>query len=670
MKKIFCFALGYAMTLASSAADRWTILPDSFVINMNIEADRLPHADHVEMSGKKMAVVLYWSLDSNATFGLNRALVFPMLRTIPNNTHASLMINNDLDVASMIRVNGKVAPLKTRSVEINGMMNVCGEYTGTDGHGKIALELSRCISPTMDNAAMVESYTVRNTGPRPFNLLVPAVSQSYTTDPDKGVNGAYTVKADVCGEGSYNLNPGDSIDFSLVLQAYPATGGHAVMLSAQDELDKRKAFIDELDGKLVLNTPDKTIDTEFRYAKIRGAESIYETKGGLMHGPGGESYYAALWCNDQAEYINPFFPFLGYDTGNKSALNCFRHYARFMNDEYSPIPSSIIAEGDDTWNSAGDRGDAAMLAYGASRYALARGDKAEAEELWPLVEWCLEYCRRKLNDNGVVLSDHDELEGRFPAGDANLCTASLYYDALISASYLGKELGKPSRQLTSYTRQAEKLRKSIENYFGSNIQGYSTYRYYDGNDVLRSWICIPLVMGINDRADQTVRALFSPEMYTADGVLTCQGHPVFWDRATLYTLRGALYAGYPDEVIPRLSDFSRRRLLGDHVPYPVEAWPEGSQRHLSAESGLFCRIITEGLFGIRPTGFRTFKLKPELPAGWDFAELNHINAFGSDFDITVRRLSANKIKANIVNHSDGHDRSFTIRQGDTINVKL
>ena len=137
----------------------------------------------------------------------------------------------------------------------------------------------------------------------------------------------------------------------------------------------------------------------------------------------------------------------------------------------------------------------------------------------------------------------------------NLCTASLYYDALISASYLGKELGKPSRQLTSYTRQAEKLRKSIENYFGSNIQGYSTYRYYDGNDVLRSWICIPLVMGINDRADQTVKALFSPEMYTADGVLTCQGNPVFWDRATLYTLRGALYAGYPDEVIPRLFDF-------------------------------------------------------------------------------------------------------------------
>ena len=56
---------------------------------------------------------------------------------------------------------------------------------------------------------------------------------------------------------------------------------------------------------------------------------------------------------------------------------------------YEPLPSSIIAEGDDIWNGAGDRGDAAMIAYGAARYrALARGSRAEAEELWPLIEWC------------------------------------------------------------------------------------------------------------------------------------------------------------------------------------------------------------------------------------------------------------------------------------------
>lgn len=45
---------------------------------------------------------------------------------------------------------------------------------------------------------------------------------------------------------------------------------------------------------------------------------------------------------------------------------------------------------------------ASMIAYGAARYALVRGDRAKAETLWPLIEWCLEYCRRKLN---VVITD-------------------------------------------------------------------------------------------------------------------------------------------------------------------------------------------------------------------------------------------------------------------------
>ena len=178
-----------------------------------------------------------------------------------------------------------------------------------------------------------------------------------------------------------------------------------------------------------------------------------------MHGPGGESYYAAIWANDQAEYINPFFPFLGYKTGNLSAYNSFIHFARFMNDEYKPIPSSIIAEGIDIWHGAGDRGDGAMIAYGVARYALARGDKKEAMELWPLLQWCLEYCRRNLNEEGVVASDSDELENRFPSGDANLTTSCLYYDALLSASYLGKELGKPAAELQSYRKQAESCDK-------------------------------------------------------------------------------------------------------------------------------------------------------------------------------------------------------------------
>ena len=45
----------------------------------------------------------------------------------------------------------------------------------------------------------------------------------------------------------------------------------------------------------------------------------------------------------------------------------------------------------------------------------------------------------------------------------------------------------------------------------------------------------------------------------------------------------------------------------------VEAYTEGNQRHLSAESAFYCRLCTEGLFGLRPTGFRSFTYTPRLP---------------------------------------------------------
>jgi len=358
------------------------------------------------------------------------------------------------------------------------------------------------------------------------------------------------------------------------------------------------------------------------------------------------SYYAAIWANDQAEYINPFFPYLGYDYGIESALNAYRHFARFMNPDYKPIPSSIIAEGTDIWNGAGDRGDAAMIAYGAARFALSQGNKKMAEELWPLIEWCLEFNNRKLNSQGVVSSDSDELEGRFPSGDANLCTSSLYYDALVSADYLGKSLGTDKKQLSVYRKQAAKLKTNIEKHFGANVMGFDTYRYYEGNDKLRAWICIPLTVNIFDRKQATIDALFSPELWTEDGLASQSGDKTFWDRSTLYALRGVFAAGDTKRGLEYLKYYSNRRLLGEHVPYPVEAYPEGNQRHLSAESGLYCRIFTEGLFGIRPVSFNSFTLTPQLPDGWNQMSLKNVHGFGKQFDIEVKREAA-KIKLTV-----------------------
>ena len=118
-----------------------------------------------------------------------------------------------------------------------------------------------------------------------------------------------------------------------------------------------------------------------------------------------------------------------------------------------------------------DRGDAAMIAFGASQYALANGNKKDAEEIWPLIEWSLDYCERQKNEAGVIKSDSDEMEGRISTGGANLATSSLYYGALNQTVMLAKALDKPKTLIRDYEKRAKKLRTAIENYFGAEIEG-------------------------------------------------------------------------------------------------------------------------------------------------------------------------------------------------------
>lgn len=654
-------ALVAAMACAAMAycADYWEIQPDARTIVWNVDRG-VTHSDHLEMAGKKVAAVLRYGVDADGGFQIEKSLVWPCLRTVPNDTHASLMRRNAIDPVAMININGRRAVEQVRRIAFDGVLSVESGLSG-------GVAVRREYFTSTELPALVEIHTFTNTGDNEAVVELPEISYSVLTDASAGTEGAYRVRCDATGGGTHRLAPGSSCRLCCVTQAH-MEGDSACRPDADAELSARRALVGELGKNLVLDTPDTVLNTMFHFSKIRACESIYETKCGPMHGPGGESYYAAVWANDQAEYANPFFPFVGYGYGSRSAENSFRLFADYMNDSWHPIPSSIIAEGTSYWNGAGDRGDAAMIAYGASRYALASGDKAKARELWPLITWCLDYCDRRIGEGGVVYSDCDELEHRFPAGEANLCTSSLYYDALLSASYLAGECGEGGKA-KGFRARAAAMRGAIESYFGANVEGFDTYAYYKGNDRLRAWICIPLTMGIYDRAPQTTAALFSPSLWSGNGLLTQSGESIYWDRATLYALRGILAAGRQDEALPYLQAYSAVRLLGEHVPYAIEAWPEGNQRHLSAESALYARIFTEGLFGIRPVGLSSFTFTPQLPAEWSNMALRHIRLFGSDFDVEVTRDGADRLTARIMR--DG--RQLAVRKmkaGDTATIKI
>ncbi len=616
---------------------RWNLEPDGS-ISWTVKKGEA-HSDNIEMSGRFISVIATYGVDENGKLVSSKQLIFPMLRTIPNNTRGNFIYTFGSEALPVIKINNRIVNEQIVRFSIRGILVTSGIINNN-------IHVTHELFPSTDKPVVIEKYTLENKSGKDISVEVEDFEKLTRSIKERSVYDVYEISAKSTGAGYYTLKPDEKLTFA-VIYAGRKISEEPLKLDVDKELAQRKTFVDQMFSNLQFVSPDSVLNRMFDFAKIRAMESIYQTKGGLVHSPGGANYYAAIWANDQAEYANPFFAYTGYPTAIEAGKVSWRWFAKYINPEYKPIPSSIIAEGEGFWNGAGDRGDMAMIAYGASRFALALGDRKTAEELWPLIEWCIEYCKRKITPDGVVGSDSDELEGRFPAGKANLCTSSLFYDALISASYLGRDLGKSFSLINSYKSMTKTLKINIEKYFGAEMDGFHTYRYYDGNDVLRSWICIPLTMGIFDRSKGTTNALFSQKLWTDQGLLTQAGTTTFWDRSTLYGLRGVIAAGAVDRALNYLTSYSTRRLLGEHVPYAVEAWPEGNQRHLSAESALYCRVITEGIFGFCPTGLNSFTITPQLPGSWNEMALKNIIAFnGKKIDISVLR-SGNKIKVTV-----------------------
>ena len=614
----------------SQAQARWKVAPDGGITWDVRQGDA--HQDRIEMSGRKVSVIVAYGVRQDGSLILTRRLAFPSLRTIPNDKSGTLAYVFGEDANPRILIDGKPAGNeRVTRFRHRGLLNIDSVFRD---RGEVML--TRTIFPSTENPLVLEKYTFTNHARKEIKVEMEGAQKTVRTDPARGVTGEYIVSAELLQAGKKNIPPEGSVAFAVAFRAREFESENPPISFDAEEAARRQR-VDGFLSALMLETPDPVLNTAFAFAKIRAAESIYATKAGLMHGSGGGGY-ATIWANDQIEYATPFFPFLGDRAGNEAAINALRLFARYTNAEYKPLPNAIVAEGIDGWYGPGDRGDMAMIAYGAARFALAYGDRRTGEELWKLITWCLEYCRRRVNAQGVVASESDELEGRFPAGTANLCTSALYDDALNSTVLLGHELGRAEPVLRGYQEQANKMRSAIEAYFGARVDGFDTYRYYDGNTVLRSWIGIPLAMGIYDRKEGTINALFSPTLWTEDGLLSQAGDKTFFDRSTLYAFRGALAAGETQRVMDFLTRYSKRRLLVDHVPYPIEWGPGGNQPHLAAESALYCRVYTEGLFGIRPTGLTSFSITPTLPKTWDSVKLKQMHGFGVVLDLGLIRV--------------------------------
>ncbi len=613
-------------------------------IAWDIKQEDWGHFDDFEFSGRNVDCIVFYTCDFDGTLVLNRFNAFPSLRVVPNNTHGTACnMYEDKEKLIKITANGSEFSEYLKRVEINGIVSIISE-------AECGLKIRRTFIPGETEMMMCEVVEITNISDAAVDV---AVSNAGVYRYNRGTNAVY-IHEIVHTAKDAALKPEESMEFCIYYHTrrnelvYQPDGKTKIELDVSKldwkrELKARQDRLNEFAESAKLETGNELLDTMYRFCKTRAGESIFATKGGVFHSPGGISYYAATWCNDQAEYAGPWLAFTNDAVGVEASVNAYKHYMPFMTDEYIAIPSSIIAQGEDRWGGGDfDRGDAAMYLYGGSLFVLTNGDRKVMESVWPGIKWCAEYCKRKTLPEGVVFSVTDELEGRFGTDErANLSTSSLAYGGFKYAAMVAEYMGE-SELACEYRAQADIIEKGIESHFGANLHGFETYRYSAGFDTLRAWICLPMCMGIDKRMEGTLDAMFSDYLWTGDGMLSCEygeenKSMTTWDRATLYGFKGAFMNGKFGNVWDWFMEYCNNRMTGERVPYAIEAWPEGGKRHLSGESALFCRIIPEGVLAIKPESMRSFSFIPRIPEGLEYVKLSNFRMCGDDVSITVTR---------------------------------
>ncbi len=534
----------------------------------------------------------------------------------------------------VVRVNGQPLTIGIpAAATFDGLLTLT--YPATGG-----VLVTRTVYPSTTGALVIEEWQVRNTTAQPVTVAVTADRRITSNVEDIAVVWRCP------GVAAAAVKPGGVVAFATFVQAHLASAADVETVDAAKERGARRAWAEAAwRGPGRLETPDPMLDVAFALQKFHVLECPMETCKGVITHNGSLIYSPGIWANDPVEYSSPVFPFFGDAELNRAGMNMYRVWLDHCREHgIVPFPGSF--EGPALKLTQRERGDDAMVLYGLSKFLLFQGDRAAAEELWPLIEFSAASVRQHTTAEGIIASQTDEMEDRYPTGKANLSTSALAYGGYRQAAHLARSLGKPVA--AEFDARAAALSKGIEAYFGAEVEGFQTYRYYTGNTTLRGWILLPLAMGITNRQAGTVAALLSdklwPHRQAGADILAESTRPTEWGRETYYALRVLFKAGRTEAALDLTRRVVQAQIFGSRGPYPDE-----DAIDMLCPGSLYPRVFTEGVFGIVPTGLDSFECTPWLPQAWPRMALRDVRAFGRAWDLVVERA--------------GEQQKITVRSG-------
>lgn len=649
MKKVMGYIMVVGLILCLTPARGgdpvWKIDKDG--VFLDVEWQRLQNMrDHVAMSGRAVDMVLEWGLDSERRLQGKRVARWPQLK-IQEGKNSLVCLEEAFEMGEeAIPLVHDVPLVPGQVVEIG----FDGIFTVHSRHQE-GVYTTRRIFPASSASVIIDLVDVVNKGVSPVTVTIPHWKNERQAK-QNGVKGNIVIEEFIIGAGEYTMSPGEMRKYAVIRSARQEDSSVPYLDDPEVEYDARMSFLSEMKNALILETPDTVLNTLFYFSKIRAAESVFcAGKGGILSSGGGSRGLTVAWSDDQAQYTAPFFPYLGNKVALEGAMNVYRRYHEQWKDSSVAPPAGANGEGKPPRLLEGDRGDAAMIASGLGRFLLANGDAAGVRELYSLLEKCLSYCEGRKKDTSVIASDRDDLNARKSDGEANLRTNMLYYDALVSASCLSGEMEEKGQ---SDAEKAIKLKKDIQEVFETKIHGWKTYKYTDAsaNESLHYAIAYPLISGYEECKEDSVKALINNRLWMPQGIRALESNNApLRGRYSLLALQGIITAGYQDLALPYLQNYSGIHLLGGHVPYVCDNSRRAGEQ-APAESTLYCRLFIEGMFGIRPIGFRTFTCTPRIPSLWERMRLKNIKAFGSCFNMEVIRLEKGKIRLVVSDYRD------------------
>lgn len=620
---IFILAMAASVTSClaapeSTAADFWVV----DAAGQSITHD-CSHKDPMVLCMQGRRVVVQVLLDPVKGFSYKSC--FYHVRPEVTRKSGKLLLESDPESDPKIQLDGKVIqPGVPSSAAFDGILTLTYPMTG-------GVTLNRRIFPSMSKAAVLDEWQLRNTGDEALKLSV-LKSRTVITNPK--FEGVVFVRH--CeGVNSVTLNPGEVVSFTTSLQSRLETDDDMTLDVAVERAARRAVAEAAWSGPGRLETPDPQLDAAFALQKFHVLECPMDTIKGLITHNGSLTYSPGIWANDPVEYSSPLFPFFGDPELNRASMNMYRIWLDHCRQNgIVPFPGSFESEALKLTQK--ERGDDAMVLYGVSKFLLFQGDRAAAEELWPLIEFSAASVLSHTTEDFIVASETDEMEDRYPTGDANLSTSALAYGGYQLAAKLARALDKPATVSADFDQRADTLREGIEAYFGAEVEGFETYRYYKDNTTLRGWILLPLAMDITKRQDATVAALLSdklwPNRMQGADILAESTRPTEWGRETYYALRVLFKAGRTEDALDLTKRVVKAQIFGSRGPYPDE-----DAIDMLCPGSLYPRVFTEGMFGIVPTGLNSFECTPWLPQSWPRMALRDLQAFGRLWDIIVER---------------------------------